>query len=97
MKKDYFHVSEVEPQELMQVLLGHFTLSQNTRELVYTFQKQNTQHFLEVVCDEDGTVKSITPSKGFPSDELDEIEKKIQETLKSEALQGELGLSTGVI
>lgn len=81
MKKDYFHTSEVEPQELMRVLLGHFNHAQNIRELVYQFQKENTQHSLELTCDELGNIKRIIPSSGFPSDELDEIEKKIQDTL----------------
>jgi hypothetical protein len=78
MKRDYFHVSEVEPQELMQLLLEHFSFSQHG-DFVYKFQK--AQQFIEVVCDETGNIKSIAPSIDFPSEELDVIEKIIQDTL----------------
>ncbi len=77
MKKDYFHVNEVEPWELLHVLLEHFSHAQG----LYRFQRPNTQHFLDVTCDEIGNIKSIQPSKDFPEDELEEIEKKIQDTL----------------
>src|SRR5450755_3103804 len=77
MKKDYFHVNEVEPQELVQVLLGHFSQVQGT----YKFQRPNTPQFVIVTCDESGNIKSIQPSKGFPEDELEEIERKIQDIL----------------
>ena len=77
MKKDYFHVNDVETQELIQVLLEHFSQSKGA----YRFQRPNTQHFLDVACDDIGNIKSIEPSRGFPEDELEEIEKKIQDTL----------------
>ena len=77
MKTDYFHVNEVEPQELLRVFLEHFSSSQG----LFRFQRLNTQHFLDVTCDEIGNIKSIQPSKDFPKDEFEEIEKKIQDTL----------------
>lgn len=81
MKKDYFHVKEVEAQELLQVLLGHFSEAKGVEARTYQFQKRDAHHFLEVTCDETGNIKTIAPSKGFPSDELDTIETKIQTTL----------------
>src|SRR5260370_18218933 len=81
MKKDYFHTSKVEAQELMHLLLGNFSHGKNIRELVYKFQKQDEQHFIEVTCDETGSIKMITPSKSFPHKELDTIEEHMQNTI----------------
>ena len=77
MKKDYFHVNEVESQELLYVLLNHFSHGEGTHK----FQRPGTEHFIEVASDEAGSITSIQPSKNFPSSELEEIEKEIQDTL----------------
>lgn len=76
MKKDYLHVSEVDPQELYCVLLDHFFHAEGTK-----FQREGTQHFLELILDDRGNVKQTKWSKDFPSTELEEIEKKIQDAL----------------
>ncbi len=79
MEKDYFHKSEVEPQELFCILLDHFSQAEGTK-----FQRPGTQHFLEIASDEAGNIKFIRLSNDFPSSELEEIEKKIQATLLAE-------------
>ncbi|HWS85200.1 MAG TPA: hypothetical protein VN207_13175 [Ktedonobacteraceae bacterium] len=79
MEKDYFHKSEVEPQELFCILLNHFSHAEGMK-----FQKPGTQHSLEITSDEAGNIKRIRLSKNFPSSELEEIEKKIQDTLLTE-------------
>lgn len=76
MKKDYFHVSEVDPQELFCILLDHFSQAEGTK-----FQRPGTQHFLELILDDAGKIKHIQWSKGFPTSELEEIEKIIQDAL----------------
>ncbi len=65
------------PQELLCVLLGHFTSGTGARR----FQRPGTQHFLEVSYDEDGNIHKIQQSDDFPLAELEEIERKIQDTL----------------
>src|SRR6266700_6752502 len=77
MNKDYFHINEVNPQELSCVLLEHFSEALGG----YKFQRRGVQHFLEVTYDEAGNIRNIQPSKDFPTDELEEIEKKIHDNL----------------
>lgn len=84
MKTDYFHISEVEPDELLQVLLEHFSEAKGIGERVRLFQKRDMHHSLEVTRDEAGNIKSIKPSKDFPQSELEEIDKKIQDILLTE-------------
>jgi hypothetical protein len=79
--KDYFHIKEVRPQELMRILLVHFSHAQNIKGLVYRYQRQGSSCYLDFICNEDGSVKNILISKNFPQQELNQIEQKIQETL----------------
>jgi hypothetical protein len=81
MVKDYFHIKEVEPQELIRVLLTHFSQSQTISVWTYKYQKPNSQNYIEVSFDENGKITKISTSKKFPADELELIEKKIHDTL----------------
>src|SRR5260370_6029610 len=81
MQKDYFHIKDIEPQELMQLLLGHFGHGTNVKKLVHRFYHSATQHYLEVTFDENGATKGVVLSKDFPHAELEEIAEKIQDAL----------------
>ncbi len=79
--KDYLHINEVKPQELMQILLMYFNLAQNTGEFTYRYGKQNSNVYVDLVCNDDGSIKEYNLSKDFPEDELFQLEKKIQDNL----------------
>ncbi len=81
MAKDYFHVKQVKAQELTRVLLTHFNQAQNISPWKYRYQQKDIPHFLEITFDENGEITNITLSSDFPKEELEIIEKKIQETL----------------
>ena len=66
MEKDYFHLNDVEPQELFCILLGHFSHAEGTK-----FQRPDTQHSLEMISDEAGNITRIQLSGDFPSGELE--------------------------
>lgn len=79
MQENYFHLAEVEPQELFCILLDHFSQAEGTK-----FQRPGTQHSLEMIGDKAGNIERIQLSEDFPRSELEEIEKKIQDTLLTE-------------
>ena len=76
-EKDYFHINETESQELLCILLSHFTSSTGAKR----FQRPGTQYFLDVTYDKNGNISKIRPSNDCPLAELEEIERKIQHTL----------------
>ena len=62
-----------------QILLEHFSNAEGTK-----FQRPDTQYSLEMISDEEGNIERIQLSEDFPLSELEEIEKKIQDTLLTE-------------
>lgn len=79
--RDYFHSKEVDPKELMLLLLGYFNRSANISERRYRFQTNGEARFVDVELTKSGSIKTITFSDGFPAKVLEEIEKEILHTL----------------
>ena len=81
LTKDYFHLDEVNHQELMGVLLFHFNHCQNIELGVYRYQKEDKPYFLDLTVNRNGQVTKIVPSPRFPQEELKFIEAIIIENL----------------
>lgn len=79
-KEKIFHLSEVNHQELLEILASFFGRAES-KPKGYRYQKDGTDYFLEVQLDATGKIVKISPSKAFPGEELSNIESKIKETL----------------
>ncbi len=79
--KDYFHINEVRPQELMRILLMHFNQAQNISDFTYRYKNPSSSNYIDVFCNEDGSIKNIVISKDFPEEELMQLKQKIQDNL----------------
>ncbi|GAH02419.1 unnamed protein product, partial [marine sediment metagenome] len=64
-KEKKFHLSEVNHEELLQILLAFFCRVESMPK-GYKYQKDGTDFFLEVQLDTTGKIVKIRPSKAFP-------------------------------
>lgn len=77
----YFHLDEVDHQELPHVMLAFFNYGGETEE-GFKFQRQGENEFVEFVTNlNDERIEKIILSGNFPKGELVKIEQKIKEQL----------------
>lgn len=77
----YFHLGEVDPWELMNVLLHHFSHATSPSPFITKYQAKDSPHYLEVTSNENGRIEKIQLSDGFPKEQLEQLEQKVKDTL----------------
>jgi len=76
-----FHLEEVRHGELRTALLHYFGKSGQIGIRRHKFFKGGEPHFLELLFDSNDNIADIVISSGFPEPKLQEIERRIRETL----------------
>ncbi len=81
MPGDPFHLTEVDHDELLQILLGHFGNAQGISAGVTRFQTSGSPHYLDVRMTRTGSIARMTRSRSFPRTELQAVEGAIAQVL----------------
>lgn len=75
------HLGEVDPWELMNVLLHYFSHATSPSPFITEYQAKDSPHSLQVTSNENGQIEKIQFSDEFPKEQLEQLEQKIKDAL----------------